>query len=136
MKLRPGERAVTGVKNKGQTIIMICVAVIFVVSAAVCAFMLLSEKGSVVEIVSGGKVLYTLDLSKEPDREITVEYKGRKNIIAIKDHEIYVKEADCPNHNCIKMGRLGKSGVPIVCLPNQLIIRYKSGNGGDVDAAV
>lgn len=119
--------------NKKLQILALSLAVIFVVSAAVSAYILLRPDSKVVEIISDGETLFTLDLSQEPDREISVEYEGRKNIIAIENHEIYMKDADCPDHICIKTGRLGETGAPIVCLPNKLIIRYK--NGGDVDAA-
>ncbi len=122
--------------NKKQKLVIIIIAAVFFISAAVSAYMLLSDKCDTVEIISGGKVLYTIDISREPDREIVVEYKGRKNVIAIKDHEIYMKEAECPDHTCIKTGKLSKSGVPIVCLPNKLIIKYSdNGSEGDVDAA-
>jgi hypothetical protein len=118
-----------------QTALLIAAAAVFISSAAASAYMLLRPKGQTVEIISGSSVLYTLDLSKEPDREITVEYEGRKNIIKIEDHDIYMLEAECPDHTCIKTGRLSKAGVPIVCLPNKLMIRYKNGAGGDTDAA-
>ncbi len=99
--------------------------------------MLLRPKGETVEIISDGRVLYTIDLSREPDRTIIVEYEDRKNVIVIEDGDIYMKEADCPDHTCIKTGRLSRSGVPIVCLPNHLIIRYaNNGSEEDIDAAV
>ncbi len=121
--------------RRKQRTACIAAAVIFVLSAAVSACQLLRKKPAVVEIISDGSVLYTLDLSREPDREITVEYEGRKNIIRIEGHDIYMLEADCPDHTCVKTGRLSTAGVPIVCLPNKLMIRYKTGNGGDIDAA-
>lgn len=121
--------------NKLQTGLIIAAAVIFAVSAAASAYLLLRPAPREVEIISGGTVLYTLDLSKEKDREITVEYEGRKNVIKIEDGDIYMLEAECPDHTCIKTGRLSTAGVPIVCLPNKLMIRYKYGPGGDIDAA-
>ncbi len=120
-------------KNKGQTLLMIPAAVIFLASAAASAFMLFRHKARTVEIISGGTVLYTLDLSHESDRDITVVYEGRKNVIRIEDHDIFMLEAECPDHTCIKTGRLSKAGVPIVCLPNKLMIRYSSADG-DTDA--
>ena len=116
---------------KKKLIIAVC-AVVFLVSGALSVYLYKRPKGRVVEIISDGKTLYELDLDSEPDREITVEYKGRKNIIKIEDGDIYVADADCPDHTCMNMGRLSQSGVPIVCLPNKLIIRYKE--GGDIDA--
>ena len=121
--------------NKIQTGLIIAAAVIFAVSAAASAYLLLRPAPREVEIISGGTVLYTLDLSKEKDREITVEYEGRKNVIKIEGGDIYMLEAECPDHPCIKTGRLSTAGVPIVCLPNKLMIRYKYGAGGDIDAA-
>ena len=121
--------------NKIQTGLIIAAAVIFAVSAAASAYLLLRPAPCEVEIISGGTVLYTLDLSKEKDREITVEYEGRKNVIKIEGGDIYMLEAECPDHTCIKTGRLSTAGVPIVCLPNKLTIRYKYGPGGDIDAA-
>lgn len=109
-------------------------AVIFVVSAAASIAALLRHGGKEIEIISDGRVLYTIDLGREHDREIAVEYKGRINHIVIENGDVYMKEADCPDHTCIKTGRLSESGVPIVCLPNHLMIRYKSG-GGEADAA-
>ena len=122
-------------RTRKQRTAGIAAAVIFVLSAAASAWLLLRHKPAVVEIISGGQVLYTLDLSREPDRDITVEYEGRKNIIRIEGHDIYMLEAECPDHTCVKTGRLSTAGVPIVCLPNKLMIRYKAENGGDVDAA-
>lgn len=95
--------------------------------------MLFRQKPQTVEIISDGKVIYTLDLSHERNREITVEFEGRQNIICIENGDIYMKEAECPDHTCMKTGRLSKAGVPIVCLPNHLIIRYSNSGGDDVD---
>ncbi len=95
--------------------------------------MLFRQKPQTVEIISDGKVIYTLDLSRERNREITVEFEGRQNIICIENGDIYMKEAECPDHTCMKTGRLSKAGVPIVCLPNHLIIRYSNSGGDDVD---
>ena len=107
--------------------------ILFAVSGAVSAYMLLRPKGKTVEIISGGKVIQTIDLSREPDREITVEYEGRVNVIAIEDGDIYMKDAHCPDHTCIKTGKLSSAGVPIVCLPNHLMIRYKDSGGDELD---
>ncbi|WP_028511185.1 NusG domain II-containing protein [Ruminococcus sp. NK3A76] len=117
---------------KKKLIIALCAAV-FLVSGALSVYLYNRPGGRVVEIISDGKVLYELDLDKEPDREMTVEYEGRKNVITIEGGDIYVSEAECPDHTCMKMGKLSAHGVPIVCLPNKLIIRYKE--GGDTDAA-
>lgn len=54
---------------------------------------------------------------------IEVEYEGRTNQIQVENGKIRVSKADCPDNTCVHMGWLD-SAVPIVCLPNHLIIRF------------
>jgi hypothetical protein len=42
----------------------------------------------------------------------------------IEDGEICVSSAECPDKTCVKMGKLRSESLPIVCLPNHLIIRF------------
>ena len=102
---------------------MIVCAVIFVGSLIWCAVILLRPHGDIVTVRQDGKLLYTLDLSKESDRTITVEYEGRKNMIEIKEGRIRVSEADCPDHVCVRTGWL-TADIPIVCLPNKLVVEF------------
>lgn len=85
-----------------------------------------------VEILRDGEVLYRLDLSKEKDRTIQIEYEGRTNTVEIRDHRIRMAEAKCPDHTCVEMGWLN-SETPIVCLPNHLLIRFAK-HSGEVDS--
>lgn len=119
--------------NRKTKALAAAAAVIFAVSVIWCAVILLRPKGRRAKIIQDGKVLYTLDLSREKDRLIEVEYQGRRNIIEIKDGRIRVREADCPDHICMDMGWL--EDTPIVCLPNRLVIEFADGNGEtDVEA--
>ena len=80
-----------------------------------------------VEIIQDGEVLYRLDLTQTEDQVIAVEYEGRVNTIEIKDHQIHMLEAQCPDHTCVNMGWLD-SAAPIVCLPNRLVIQFVENN--------
>lgn len=77
-----------------------------------------------VEIVQDGTVLCRLDLSREENRTFSVEYEGRTNLIEIQNHQIRVSEAECPDQACVRMGWLGDNGLPVVCLPNHLVIQF------------
>ena len=110
--------------------IAVC-GVIFAGGLIWCIILLTGSKGDTVTMKQDGKVLYTLDLSREADRELTVEYEGRRNIIEIKGGRIRVREADCPDRVCVHTGWL-TAAVPIVCLPNKLVIEYAE---SDLDAA-
>ena len=98
------------------------VVVIFIAAVVWCIIILTKPQGNIVTVTQDGKTLYTLDLSKEKDRRITVEYDGRENVIEIKDGRIRMLEANCPDHTCINTGWL--ENVPIVCLPNKLAIEF------------
>ena len=102
--------------------IAVCV-VIFAAGLVWSIITLTSSHGDTVTVSQDGAVLFTLDLSEEPDREFTVEYEGRKNTVEIKDGRIRVKDADCPDRVCVHTGWL-TAKIPIVCLPNRLVIEY------------
>ena len=108
--------------------IAVC-AVIFAASAVWCILVLTGSHGDTVTVKQDGRVIFTFDLSKETDREFTVEYEGRKNIIEISDGRIRMKDADCPDHVCVNTGWL-TANIPIVCLPNKLVIEYAEPDTG------
>ena len=117
--------------KKIKIIIAVC-AVVFIVSAVVCAVLLCAPHGDIVEIRSDGELLYTIDLAASSDRTFIVEHDGKKNTIIIENHRICVSDADCPDKVCVRTGWLDSPSIPIVCLPNKLVIEYA---GSDVDAA-
>lgn len=113
--------------------VMVCV-LIFAVGIVGSVWLLCKPHGQTVNIIQDGEILYTIDLEHSEDRTIVVEYQGRKNSIQIQNHQIFVTEADCPDHTCIKMGKLQSAGAPIVCLPNKLVIAFAGES--EVDAEV
>ena len=105
--------------------IVICgTGTIFVVSLILSFLILRPSEKHRVEIVQEDVVIKTIDLDHAEDQEFTVHYKGSSNTIHIEDGEIWVSDAECPDHTCMKMGRLYSESLPIVCLPNRLIIRF------------
>lgn len=79
------------------------------------------EPATRAEIWSEGKLLYTLDLTVDQAKTVTTD-KG-VNVIAVKNGKIAVTDATCPDGYCIKRGYCN-TGAHIVCLPNQLVIRF------------
>lgn len=109
---------------KKTKIFIIIIAVIFAAALAGSLLIFRTPRGNTVNIKSGGKIIYTIDLSEAEDCEFDIEYNGGVNTVEIKDHMIHVKEADCPDGICIKTGWIGgqTGAAPIVCLPNRLVI--------------
>lgn len=117
--------------SKGLKIAYIAFAVILVAAIVGTVITFTAPSSDTVEIISNGETLYTIDLSHTQDRIIRIDCNDSYNIIEITDGKIHVSEAGCPDKTCVSMGFL-KSGAPIVCLPNRLVIRYVE--GGELDA--
>lgn len=99
-------------------------AVILLLSVVGCLWALRPAGGNLVEILQDGAVLYQLDLSEVENQTIQVVYEGRVNAIQIHNGRISVCQADCLDQTCVRMGELHSEGMPIICLPNRLVIQY------------
>jgi len=75
-------------------------------------------------IIQDNKVIYDIDLASAENQEIRIECESGYNIVKIYEHEIFVSEADCADKTCVNTGILCAEGLPIVCLPHKLIIRF------------
>lgn len=117
----------TGQNRKAVYIVAALCALIFLGGIGGMLWNLTRSHGRQVEILQDGKILYTLDLAQAEDQTFTVTYGGRINEIEIRDHQIRVKAADCPDQICVHMDWL--EAAPIVCLPNRLSIQYADGEG-------
>ncbi len=108
--------------------IAIAAAVILLAAAAIYTIIIFSvhdPEKHIAEISSDGKVIRTIDLRTAPDETFTVESEHGRNVICVKDGEILVSEASCPDKICIHHGPLKSEHLPIICMPNKLIIELK-----------
>ena len=90
------------VKNKNKLkykIIIVIAVLIFAAGVAGSMIILNAPKKNTVIIKSDGKILYTLDLSSEPDRTFEIKTDRGENTVEIKDGKIRVISADCPDKN-------------------------------------
>lgn len=101
---------------------------IFLAVGILGSFLVLQKTHTgIVEIVQDGQVLYQFDLVQELDQVLEIEYEGRVNTVEIKNHQIRMLKAECPDNTCVHMGWLD-SAAPIVCLPNHLVIQFSDVN--------
>ena len=121
-------------KDKKNIIILLSIIAVIVIGSVIGIFYVSRpSESNTVEIVSNGKVIKTLNLSTEKNNSFEVETNGKINVIEIKNGRIRVKSADCPDKVCVDSGWLKSSDLPIVCLPNKLIIRFTE-NSDDIDS--
>ena len=111
---------------------MFLLALVLALCLGLSAF-LMAPRGDArwAEIYSRGQLLRTVDLLL--DQEFTVDVSGGRNVVTVKDGKIAVTEASCPDHYCMARG-FCSGGTQIVCLPNQLVIRFVGEQ--EVDALV
>ena len=110
---------------KKQDLILIAV----VLAAAALLFLgtklMHKSPAEVVEISVDGNVVETLDLAK--DQELTIDgASGGTNHLIIKDGEVWVSEATCPDKIFVHQGKIHMDGEIIVCLPNKMTAQIKS----------
>lgn len=99
--------------------------ILFLIAAAASFAVLKPSDSHIVEVVQDGKILYAIDLDAAVNEErVVVCPNGSSNTILIEDGGIRVSEAGCPDQTCVKMGRLRSKSLPIVCLPNRLVIQF------------
>ncbi len=97
-------------------VVLFCVAWIFVSSIALYS----KDKSSKNAVITTDKDRIEVSLSS--DAVFDVESNGYRYKIAVKDGEIYVAEADCPDKICAGMNHIGHNSGTIVCLPGKLSI--------------
>lgn len=111
--------------TKAVKISLAVVSAIFVLSAAAAIYLHRPSESDKVVIVRDNEVLYTFYLSNTENQTIKIEYPDSGyNIVEIKDGTICISDADCPDRICVKTGVLKSYGIPVVCLPHHLVIKY------------
>ena len=94
------------------------------------AALLFRKEGTLVSVEIDGVKTMELGLYESGEYPLL----DGKNVLVIENGEAYMKHADCPDHRCIKMGRIRYNGQRIVCLPNRVTVAVGGGSGVDIVA--
>lgn len=111
---------------------------IVILLSLVCSILYIKNNkgGKIAKIYKDKKLLYTIDLSSvEKPYEIKLGDDENYNIIQVNHNEISIIEASCRDKVCINTGKINNGTVPIVCLPNKVIIEINSNEEQKIDAA-
>lgn len=106
---------------KTKTWIAILAAVTAVCLGLSLWLLLPGQPARTVQVISEGKVLYTLSLAEDTQIEVTTD-RGT-NVITVKDGKVAVTRASCPDGHCMARG-FCSGGTQIVCLPNRLVLEF------------
>ncbi len=107
------------------------IAAALVLAVAASAAWLLLRDGSVehphVVVEVDGAVYCDYDL-REVDGIIPISSpNGGENRLYVQDDLVYMEKANCPDQICVKQGVIRDGSVPIVCLPNKVVVRIVGG---------
>ena len=83
----------------------------------------LPSNGNTAVIYADSHLLETVDLSAL-QAPVQFEYAG--NTIVADASGIRITHADCPDQLCVKQGTISNGLIPLVCLPNRLVIQIES----------
>jgi len=110
--------------------------ILFALLAALCAGAgILLSRGNAARTASiyqNGVLLQTVPLNR--DGQFTIPSPdGGSNTVTVRNGQIRVEQATCPDKLCVNQGWSDSQNKPIVCLPNGLVIQPEGG-GTDLDA--
>lgn len=116
-------------KNKKNLIAVLILALIVILSLfSLKIINKVTNKTGIVKVIKNNKVVKTIDLSKVKE-SYEFEVKGENdesNTIKVEQDGVSIIHASCSDKICIHTGKIKDSSLPIVCLPNKLIIKFES----------
>ncbi len=99
---------------------LIVVAAVLAVAAVLWA-VLAHLTGATAQIVCGGEIVETVDLSAVKEAyDVTLD---NGVVIRVEPGAICFAASGCANQLCVHTGRLTKAGQSAACLPNKTLIR-------------
>jgi Uncharacterized protein conserved in bacteria len=107
-------------KISNRTLAIIFTALILISVVWIAAKQIRGRDEMIAEIRVEGKLLYTFDLNQVKE-SYTIELPH--NTILVEHGQISMESADCPDHLCVKQGKISSSAFPIICLPNKVEIK-------------
>lgn len=114
--------------KKGDVLIIVLVLLL---TGVFFALKLLQQPGAKVHITVNGKQT-TYSLSEDHVVELNSINQGQ-NVVVIKNHEVYMESADCPDKICVRHKAVSKNGESIICLPNEVFVEIESSSKKETD---
>ena len=106
---------------------------LFAILLGILMWRLRAPGGQVVVRIDGA-VTATFSLHADQTYEIQTPEGGR-NLLVIEDGTARLEEANCPDHLCVRQGKIRYAGDSLICLPHLLVVEITGGQDElDLDA--
>ncbi len=111
-----------------KDIILIAAVLVLILLSLLLLPLFQTEGTYVVVRVDGEQVAqYSLKIDGE------YPLNGGTNTLRIEGGRAYLSYASCPDHLCMNMGAIEKTGQTITCLPNRLTVTVYGGENPDIE---
>ena len=108
----------------------VLIGIVLVLIVATCLVVALTkETGACVIVRVDGQQVATYSLLEDGEYSLN----GGTNVLRIQDGKACLTEADCPDHLCVKQGKVDQTGETITCLPNRLTVTVYGAEDSGVD---
>ena len=104
-------------------------AIVAAIAIALVVLSLIKKDGDHVIVRVDGKEVAKYSLSQDGEYSLN----GGTNVLRIENGKAYLISADCPDHLCVKQGKIDQTGETITCLPNRLTITVYTDEAGEVE---
>ena len=115
--------------NKKRADLILIVALLVLAGALYLTLNANRQEGGVVVVRVNGVETERHSLAVDG----TFPLNGGTNILVIRDGQAWLSEANCPDHICVKQGKIHYTGQVITCLPNRLTVTVEGGESNGVD---
>ena len=122
------KRPVNASEKRKKTLLFDAILVLALLVIGLSVFLIMrctADDGAYAVVTVDGKEVGRYALGEDG----TYILNGGTNVLCIEDGEAYMKSAQCPDHTCVKTGRVHRDGESITCLPNRLRIEIVGGEG-------
>ncbi len=100
---------------------IVLLVVVIVLALVTLTYVMSTKKpGAKVQISIDGKVEKTFSIDEDYEYQVTTDMGN--NLVVIKDGNVAVHKADCPDKVCVNHVPIKNAGETIICLPHKLVV--------------
>ena len=110
----------------------ICIFGIVVIAAGIVTFFLMRVPANYVHIYKSGTLTETVNLAAVTESFVIVvssndgaDHTVGHNVLEVEQGRIRMLSADCPDGTCVRQGWVRSGLMPIVCLPNRVVVVFE-----------